>query len=151
MEQKELSRHSVMGVCLCVSVNPEGNSKPPRVDRMEGENKETAANNSCTNWPVHCVTKKVQFSRFRFKTLALLLSSCDMSSLQSLWRPGWLLCSCSFPTIRLQTLRSLVQIHTGPQRLPGTLIRWCWKTGRPVQISPPLRNLPWYDGRTNVK
>lgn len=69
-EKPQLSKYSVMGLCcpapVCLSILRETFNPKTLIFNFNGrENKETAAYNSCTNWPVHCVTKKVQFGRFR--------------------------------------------------------------------------------------
>lgn len=133
---------------LCVYICPEGNFKSRNLhfDRPEGKNKETAANNSCTNWPVHCVSK-VQSSTFRksssgfsfcFKPTCFAGENISAVPLKTRLGPPHLNFSMTvFPPFRLQTLVPLlVQIkrEAGPskskwtQRFPGTLIGWRWQT-----------------------
>lgn len=118
---------------LCVYICPEGNikSKNLHFDRPEGKNKETAANNSCTNWPVHCVSK-VQFSTFRESSsefwLLLLFQTnvfcrrehlCSPSEDEA-GSPTSELLNDSFPAVRLQTL---VPLFVSPNQERGRSIQ----------------------------
>lgn len=143
---------------LCVYICPEGNFKSRNLhfDRPEGKNKETAANNSCTNWPVHCVSK-VQSSTFRksssgfsfcFKPTCFAGENISAVPLKTRLGPPHLNFSMTvFPPFRLQTL---VPLFVSPNQERGRSIQVQvdteisrdsdWLT-LADQISPPYRNL----------
>lgn len=143
--------------CLCVSVYicQEGQPEKPSFWLTGRKTKETAANNSCTNRPVHCVLKVIFFSFitlmkfcnrvrhccFVFKPTCFARDSIRPRMRRSLQSLNASLSMCE--TLPLPSLRESKyrERRDHPSPVWSFMRRWLADGGRPEQITPSYGNL----------